>query len=373
MNNRIQAKLHITLLSVCFSAITLSMSAVMIHRNHIEQHVRQAAQNYISIQGFSPSSIPQRLTSEYESIITDAVTALRRIADSGERSYVDDTEIEQIVPQKVERFVQTMRSLVFSYDLDSKVTESIHTLFQKNSLNPDAIPASMVSEYHRIGKEITQKLRRTMANDNRNYVRINEIESIVRNDVSNFINRVKNNTPSNTQNNTSWNLWDWFSGSNSHSNNNYNSPSNSSAPSSAIKRHELDKKTLDAVYKVLRNHRINPDKVPARVVSDYSDKVQTIIKRMQTIMSQNYRDYVYKNELELAAGQEMQSIIDKINYVGETCTICLDSYVKNQKVGLLSCGHTFHKDCIYSWLEHQKNCPLCRQNNVIVATHETVP
>jgi len=349
----------------------------MIHRNNIEQHVRDVARTYMIVQGFTPSSIPQRLQPEYESTIIDAITALRRIADTGGRSYVDDTEIEQIVPQKVDKFVHTMRSLVLGYNLDAKVTEIIHTTLQTNNLSPDTIPSNMITEYHRIGKEITQKLSRTMSNDSRDYVRINEIESTVRNDLSSFINRViaaRNNTS--TQNNSSWSFWDWFSGSNSNNNNQNqanNNASNYVTNSSNIKRHELDKKTFDAVYKVLRTHGIDPDKVPARVVSDYSDKVQKIIARMRDIMQQSRRDYVYKNELELAATHEMQSIIDKINYVGETCTICLDNYTKGQKVGLLNCGHTFHKDCVYTWLEHQKTCPLCRQNNVIVATHETVP
>jgi hypothetical protein len=65
--------------------------------------------------------------------------------------------------------------------------------------------------------------------------------------------------------------------------------------------------------------------------------------------------------------------VDKINYKGETCSICLDNYRPKQRVGILSCGHVFHKDCIYQWLGYQKTCPLCRAENVIVAQMEDVP
>ena len=26
----------------------------------------------------------------------------------------------------------------------------------------------------------------------------------------------------------------------------------------------------------------------------------------------------------------------------------------------MECGHSFHRDCLMSWLEYEKNCPNCR-------------
>jgi len=75
----------------------------------------------------------------------------------------------------------------------------------------------------------------------------------------------------------------------------------------------------------------------------------------------------------VAAMTEINTIINKIKYIGEMCVICQDNYKSGERVGILSCGHTYHKDCIYTWLDHQKTCPLCRANGVIVSKQEDIP
>ena len=42
------------------------------------------------------------------------------------------------------------------------------------------------------------------------------------------------------------------------------------------------------------------------------------------------------------------------------CSICLTDLSEN--VGKLSCGHKFHRICIYEWLidENKNTCPICR-------------
>ncbi|XP_068644950.1 E3 ubiquitin-protein ligase RING1-like [Aristolochia californica] len=44
----------------------------------------------------------------------------------------------------------------------------------------------------------------------------------------------------------------------------------------------------------------------------------------------------------------------------EICTICLDQFSVGVKVVQMPCVHTFHRDCIVSWLERSHVCPLCR-------------
>lgn len=46
----------------------------------------------------------------------------------------------------------------------------------------------------------------------------------------------------------------------------------------------------------------------------------------------------------------------------ETCSICLENFLKNEKIIKLDCRHIFHKKCIKKWFKDkdQKNCPLCR-------------
>jgi len=46
----------------------------------------------------------------------------------------------------------------------------------------------------------------------------------------------------------------------------------------------------------------------------------------------------------------------------EKCSICLET-LKNINVKKTSCNHFFHKQCIYEWINNNKNtCPLCREN-----------
>lgn len=51
--------------------------------------------------------------------------------------------------------------------------------------------------------------------------------------------------------------------------------------------------------------------------------------------------------------------------LNETCAICLDKMskeqIENMSVKSLNCGHSFHKECIKSWIDKKIACPICRQ------------
>jgi len=42
------------------------------------------------------------------------------------------------------------------------------------------------------------------------------------------------------------------------------------------------------------------------------------------------------------------------------CSICHGN-IKSSQNKKLSCGHSFHMKCIYSWLPVAPTCPICRQ------------
>nr|GMC69989.1 probable E3 ubiquitin-protein ligase RHY1A [Ipomoea batatas] len=42
------------------------------------------------------------------------------------------------------------------------------------------------------------------------------------------------------------------------------------------------------------------------------------------------------------------------------CSICLEDFSAGVKITPLPCSHTFHHNCIASWLLKQASCPLCR-------------
>ena len=41
---------------------------------------------------------------------------------------------------------------------------------------------------------------------------------------------------------------------------------------------------------------------------------------------------------------------------GDDCVICLES---KEEMCKLKCGHTYHVDCIKTWLGYKSTCPLC--------------
>ena len=63
--------------------------------------------------------------------------------------------------------------------------------------------------------------------------------------------------------------------------------------------------------------------------------------------------------------QQMQriQIIDPSSIQStERCTICMESFLEHSSLVLrqLECGHHYHEDCIFEWLQLHDTCPLCR-------------
>ena len=44
-------------------------------------------------------------------------------------------------------------------------------------------------------------------------------------------------------------------------------------------------------------------------------------------------------------------------YTNNICGICLDKIIIYSP---LPCGHCFHSDCIFKWIEKNMSCPECR-------------
>ena len=46
----------------------------------------------------------------------------------------------------------------------------------------------------------------------------------------------------------------------------------------------------------------------------------------------------------------------------ETCPICIENFIINDKIVNLKCNHIFHYKCMREWYEKSKSCPTCRIN-----------
>ncbi|KAL9241255.1 hypothetical protein vseg_015386 [Gypsophila vaccaria] len=48
----------------------------------------------------------------------------------------------------------------------------------------------------------------------------------------------------------------------------------------------------------------------------------------------------------------------------DLCSICLNEFEEGSCVGVLDCGHEFHRQCIKKWLVINNVCPLCKSTGV---------
>ncbi|KAM7253368.1 hypothetical protein ACFE04_025986 [Oxalis oulophora] len=78
-------------------------------------------------------------------------------------------------------------------------------------------------------------------------------------------------------------------------------------------------------------------------------------------------DHNDNNIVELGLKKELREMLPIIVYkesffVNDTlCSVCLGDYQADDQLQQIpACGHTFHMECIDSWLVNHTTCPLCR-------------
>jgi len=71
-----------------------------------------------------------------------------------------------------------------------------------------------------------------------------------------------------------------------------------------------------------------------------------------SVVTEYGRERLIKNKLE------KYRVNDKFNE--EECSICLDSYMEDEMIIYLECGHYYHNECSKRWFKEGKTCPLCR-------------
>jgi len=53
-----------------------------------------------------------------------------------------------------------------------------------------------------------------------------------------------------------------------------------------------------------------------------------------------------------------------------TCTICFINIEDQERIGLLSCEHYFHVECLKQWLQRRNTCPLCQKQNIAAPQYD---
>ena len=71
---------------------------------------------------------------------------------------------------------------------------------------------------------------------------------------------------------------------------------------------------------------------------------------------------ILKKDINNVLGNTIQYKKIKSNSIlNSSCLICLDHYIDNDKIRVLSkCKHIYHKICIDKWVQKNNTCPICR-------------
>lgn len=359
------------LIACALIALTAQLNAVMIHLSNMRQSIIQAADQHLARQGFPVKQIPARLMNEYYQKIDAVMSMLNQQASSQGRSYVDDGEISSAVLFEFAKYCDNLRTVVLFSDISTKLTDIIQEAFRTQNTSTSSIPSTMMQEFQDRRETIMRRLRNIMNTDNRDYVRINEIERLVKEEMTSFIQRTKQQVEKPKQQNSGFNLWNFLFGSD-------NQPEQlptTSTPQDAskIKQFQLESKVLDVVYRQLGLYNIDPHNLPNRVLTDYSNSIQYVLTNLRNRMQTYNRDYVTIAEIELMVNQKLKAIVDQVKLTGKECSICRDDYRSGQRVGNLTCGHLFHKECISTWFVHKQTCPECYQTPASIVAEEIIP
>ena len=78
----------------------------------------------------------------------------------------------------------------------------------------------------------------------------------------------------------------------------------------------------------------------------------------------SYQEYLTKLYAKRLSGKEYRKIqkIKIKNDKKKQCSICYETYKKDQIIFRLPCKHLFHRPCLKNWIKQHKSCPFCRDD-----------
>lgn len=357
-------------------AIMLLLSATLtqahtrfIPLQYVERGIMEAAAGYIEHKGYSLGDIPIQFVREYNYKVDGIISELKSRAQREGRTSINDIELAHALSSKLDPFAENLKTIVPSHLLDARVNTMINQQFSYFGLTVDAIPTSMNWEYTQKRQSVISELRRAMDTDGRMYVRINEIEKVITNHITPFLEKVRAEkaTIGSLLSSAASTVSSFFGPSPKPT-----TPELKPSSQNSFSRYELDQKVLEIANKRFSALGVDSNDIPAFAVAEYGEKIQKVIGTLTNRMSSAGRDYVTLAEIEHLVRQELEPLAKKITAGNSTCTICLDEYVKGETFSTLNCGHKFHKDCVVTWFMHKQSCPLCNQYPAMIASSSFV-
>jgi hypothetical protein len=343
-------------------ALTLTQAyARFIPLQYLERSTMEAAVVFLQHMGYELGDIPVQFIREYNYKIETVVSELSARARREGRTSINDLELSQELNAQLTQFCNNLKTIVPSHLLDARASAMINQEFSNYGIKPDAIPTSMSWEYTQKRQNVITELRKAMDRDGRMYVRINEIEKVIKDHITPFLEKVRAEAAKATS---------LFSSAASAIGSFFGPSPKPTAPAdpNSFSRYQLDQKVLEVANKRLTVLGVDANDIPAFAVAEYSEKIQKVISTLTGRMSSAGRDYVTLAEIEHLVRQELEPLAKKITAGSTTCSICLDDYVKGESASTLNCGHKFHNDCVTTWFMHKQSCPLCNQYPAMISS-----
>ncbi|SBT46484.1 conserved protein, unknown function [Plasmodium ovale wallikeri] len=88
-----------------------------------------------------------------------------------------------------------------------------------------------------------------------------------------------------------------------------------------------------------------------------------VFKYFQKVLKKK-KNVVEKEKNEMYENLENMSVHINIENSDYVCSICCVEYLNDDDICILPCNylHYYHKECIFTWLKKNNDCPLCRKN-----------
>ena len=105
---------------------------------------------------------------------------------------------------------------------------------------------------------------------------------------------------------------------------------------------------------------INEDNLPSFFNIICLERVITPIIPIQH-HQQHHQQYYNDNDSDVDDKIKLTQVLNE-SIKDDVCVICLLQLCEeNNTVVELNCVHQFHSDCIQEWLNHKRECPLCKK------------
>lgn len=108
--------------------------------------------------------------------------------------------------------------------------------------------------------------------------------------------------------------------------------------------------------------------------NDAVQRAFSVLRAMMAGENMGYEEWVRLQEMlgtvsrgvskDLVEQQCASHAFSAPSTIGISCPICLADYLVDERIRTLPCAHSYHAECIDTWLGSCNNCPLCRQQPV---------